>query len=41
MKTIDIIMCGIKTKAIEKDAYIVAEWFANKAFIEFNKKIRT
>lgn len=38
MKTIDIIMHGIKTKAIEKDAYIVTEWFANKAFIEFNKK---
>lgn len=34
MKTIDIIMRGIKTKAIEKDAYVVAEWFAAKVFKE-------
>lgn len=38
MKTIDVIQYGVKTKAVEKDTYIVAEWFANKAFIEFNKK---
>ena len=38
MKTIDVIQYGVKTKAVEKDTYKVAEWFANKAFIEFNKK---
>lgn len=38
MKTIDVVMRGIKAKAVEKDTYVVAEWFANKAFTEFYKK---
>lgn len=38
MKTIDVVQYGVKVKAIEQETLICAEWFANKAFIENNKK---
>lgn len=34
MKTINVVVRGIKTKAIEKDTYVIAEWFAAKVFKE-------